>query len=592
MAYVAYFKSSLKLGLRKRKFPNDEFQFTTNNIFNTSKRAEDFNLLWRNGLMNKADEIMRGIFTYFSYHKFDLGENPNWFSNPFDKSVLENPSLHWMEYGDFNLNSGDVKIIWELSRFDWVTVLARAYKVSGEEKYLIKLNTLLVDWCKNNPINVGPNWKCGQETSFRLMKLLTTAFVLDQLDTPSSELVHIIKTHVNRIEQNILYALAQANNHGTSESIGLYIGSAWLMRVGDTSNDWNKSKRKGRIYLEKSIMKLIQVDGSFSQRSTNYHRVVMDTISFCLHMMKVLKEKDFSTKIHQRLIKLGQWQYKVTFGKDGQVPNLGNNDGAKIDNLNSGSYTDFRYSTQLFFALLVNKIVYKNTEYNESLYWRKVQYGEELFFIERKKFEILDNLILLISSDKIDLLIKIPDDKFRPGNDAFHIDFWMNGESVLIDAGSFSYNSTDSNYFKSVVAHNTVQFGDQEQMPKLSRFLNAQWVRPDTIGSVGVIENGDISWTGSYSDFENNRHSRSIILSNSQLRIVDNVRSPKRAKAIYHISDKKYLKYIRGKEYSVKEAFVSKFYMNKEKIPSIVINSTERDEMEFTFLINYNEILK
>ena len=84
---------------------------------------------------------MKGIFTWFSYHKQAVGTNPNWFYNPFEQTTLLKTNLHWTEYSDFNFNTGDVKIIWELSRFDWLTDLARAYKVSGDKKYLDKYIT-------------------------------------------------------------------------------------------------------------------------------------------------------------------------------------------------------------------------------------------------------------------------------------------------------------------------------------------------------------------------------------------------------------------------------------------------------------------
>ncbi|MBK6498405.1 MAG: alginate lyase family protein [Saprospiraceae bacterium] len=212
-----------------------------------------------------------------------------------------------------------MKIIWEISRFDWVTDLARAYKISGNEKYLLRLNVWLEDWSSNNPLNIGPNWKCGQETSFRVMKLLTAAHCLSQYNAPSSGLKEMIKQHVVRIYPNINYAISQDNNHGTSEAIGLYIGAAWLIQNGETSPKFKKFKRIGRQVLEERILKLIQVDCTFAQKSMTYHRVAVDTISFALHNMALLNEPAFNSPILERLSKLGEWQYKLTFGKEGML---------------------------------------------------------------------------------------------------------------------------------------------------------------------------------------------------------------------------------------------------------------------------------
>jgi hypothetical protein len=57
------------------------------------------------------------------------------------------------------------------------------------------------------------------------------------------------------------------------------------------------------------------------------------------------------------------------------------------------------------------------------------------------------------------------------------VDLWNGGVNLLRDAGTFSYNCPEpwQHYFGSVEAHNTIQFDDQDQMPKLSRFLYGHW---------------------------------------------------------------------------------------------------------------------
>ena len=56
--------------------------------------------------------------------------------------------------------------------------------------------------------------------------------------------------------------------------------------------------------------------------------------------------------------------------------------------------------------------------------------------------------------------------------DAMHVDLWVNGKNLLVDAGSYSYNTNTglSDYFNGTASHNTVQFDDRDQMPKLGRF--------------------------------------------------------------------------------------------------------------------------
>src|SRR5699024_8156365 len=124
-----------------------------------------------------ADLLLAGKFTYFHYHRLDVGEIPDWFYDPFSKKGLD-PKIqerHWTEINEFDLNTGDIKSLWERSRFDWVTDLAQAYAATKEEKYLTRLNELLNNWSEHNPVNKGINWRCGQETSVRVMKLFNAA---------------------------------------------------------------------------------------------------------------------------------------------------------------------------------------------------------------------------------------------------------------------------------------------------------------------------------------------------------------------------------------------------------------------------------
>ncbi len=588
--YVFYYRISLKLGLRKKMFPVSES--ISGPYFLETQSLENFPDEWSSPILSTADEIKIGTFTYFSFHKFRLTKIPDWFYNPFDNSRHSQESKHWTEISDFD--EGDIKVIWELSRFDWLTSLARAHKISGEKEYLSQLNILLEDWCKCNSLNVGPNWKCGQETSFRLMKLLTAACILDQISKPQESLKRIIFEHFIRIRSNINYGIAQENNHSTSESIGLYIGSCWLIKNGYTDSKFIKARDAGRILLEKMIDKLVLDQGTFSQLSVNYHRVFMDTMSFCLHMMQHLNETPFNSKIHSKLEKAGEWMYKMIMGKDGSAPNFGSNDGALIENLNSREYSDFRPSVQLFFALLKNVRIYDSLELSEAMFWRcgvdALQYP--MHKILKPESEILDNQIVILRKSNAEVFLKMPDKKFRQGNDAFHVDLWHNGINVLCDSGTYSYNAGQiSDYFKSVEAHNTIQFGSSEQMPKISRFLNAEWFQAKDV----VLEKSDesILWQAYYVDYRNNRHFRKVTLSAKALKLEDVVMHVNNAiSRIYinkNIDIKKYFTETNFLKPKIAEA--SQYYLEKHQINLLEFSqglTPEKKKYETTFSFTIN----
>ena len=533
VAYMVWYRLSLKLGWRKRKFPLGTP--VTGTFFKSSAPIKNYPESWKSKTLEKGNRILKGRLTWFHYHNFDVGSPPNWFLNPFDGSVLNNPKKHWTDLSDFDLNTGDVKILWEPSRFDWLTDLARAYRVSGEDSYLETINQWLADWSQHNPKNQGPNWKCGQETAIRVMKLIITAQLLEQETSATKTLQELVLDHLERIAGNINYAIAQDNNHGTSEAAGLYIGATWLINQENqqvSASNLHNWKKRGRALLENRLLKLIAPQGSFAQRSVNYHRVVVDTMSWVLNAMEQYNEPEFSTKITQRLEKLGAWQYKMIASDTGDAPNIGSNDGAMFETLHNCDYKDFRPSTQLFFGVLKKQRLFNKGEYDEPLFWRYPEKWDKFstMSIPKPVMEVMDEEMLIFEESDLKCFLKLPNARYRHTTcDAFHLDVWYKGKNIFCDSGSYSYNAgKETDRFKSVEAHNTVQFGNHEQMPKISRFLYGKWLQVKA--TEGPLENnGRWSWKGSYTDHQNNTHRRTLEWNpeNRELIITDDVSSPK-----------------------------------------------------------------
>ena len=127
-------------------------------------------------------------------------------------------------------------------------------------------------------------------------------------------------------------------------------------------------------------------------------------------------------------------------------------------------------------------------------------------------------------------VMRYPRFEFRPSHsDALHLDFWLNGENILRDSGTFSYNTEARwlNYFSGTAAHNTIQFDDQDQMPRLSRFLFGDWLR--TFGLEEICEeDGKTSFGAGYVCRRGASHYRKLSLSSCSLLIDDEVKGFKR----------------------------------------------------------------
>jgi hypothetical protein len=525
VAYVAWYRVSLRSGIRKFKFPVKDLA-TGQDFFLPCEKRPGYPDEWKEALLESADRMLSGNILYYACHWKMTGNPPDWFLNPFSGTHYPGTSQHWTRLPDFHPQAGDIKNIWEASRFEWVVTLARAYAVTGNSVYLDTLNNWLRDWSKKNPLNQGPNWKCGQEASIRIFNLVNASFILQQHDQPANVLRSFIHAHLERISRNIRYALAQNNNHGVSEAAGLFIGGSWLNHVAPGKYARSGSyAQKGRRWLENLAGKLIEENGSFSQHSVNYHRMMLDTLSFCEFWRQKTAVAPFSDLFYHRAKAAWKWLGHLTDIQSGNAPDLGENDGAMLNNLHAAPYRNFKSSLNLAGALFLNASFHDDRAGNEALWWLGLETVLYQDISLLRDSLVLDGGYAILKSENSWALLRLPYFRFRPShNDVFHFDLWYNGRNLLCDAGTYSYNPPeDVKHFrlKSVHHHNTVSFDDYEQMPDISRFLVGNWLKAHDTGAIRSGQHGEISWTGSYIDQFKNKHQRTITASENTWIIED-----------------------------------------------------------------------
>lgn len=464
---------------------------------------------------------------FFGWVKQNLLEY-SWHRNILSECGDDFTNEPWFKISDFH--NGDIKGVWEPSRLD--SVLLMALKIlNGCDESKSALNFVIKDWCINNPPYMGKNWKCGQEASIRVMHLAMAAKLLKQVNEPEPALLSLVKVHLARIAPTISYAVAQDNNHGTSEAAALFIGGSWLNANGDSSG--KKWMMLGRKWLENRAKRLIETDGSFSQYSTNYHRVMLDTYSMAELWRRELSLPAFSEKLLVKLQAATNWLYQMTQAETGDVPNLGANDGARLLQLTETDYRDFRPSVQLASVLFFNASAWKDEgSYDIPLEWLGIDKPLRALD-EPSSFHFSDGgyFGLRSLSKNAFAMMTYPKFRFRPSQcDALHVDFWLNGINLLRDGGTFSYNAGDEyiRYYGGVESHNTIQFDQRDQMPRLSRFLLGNWLKADSVACNLNSQNSQ-NCQASYTDCYGVTHQRELQLSDRALTIIDDVSGFKEA---------------------------------------------------------------
>ncbi|WP_412971519.1 heparinase II/III-family protein [Glaciecola sp. MF2-115] len=462
--------------------------------------------------------------TYFG--KSYLNDNdtpPDWKRNCLN-GKRSSSTNEWHQISDFDDQLGDIKGVWEASRFDWLICFAQLVK-RGDDNALEKLNGWISNWLEINPPYSGVNWKCGQEASIRVMHIALSLLILEQTRSASNAIVSLVKAHLKRISPTIMYAVAQDNNHGTSEAAALFIGGSLLDLNGDS--DGLQWKIQGEYWLGNRAKKLIGNNGSFSQYSVSYHRVMLDTYS----LVEVWRRKHhiytFDEKVLTQLKLATNWLFYFTNLKDGDAPNIGANDGARLIPLTGTNYRDFRPSVQLASVLFLDKLAYSTDgNFNLPLLWLDLKLPVSQVEAKAPK-DFSDGGYFYLNNihNHVEVYLRYPQFKFRPSQcDAMHLDLWLGGVNVLRDGGTYSYNAGQEfiDYYGGSYSHNNISFDEHDQMPRLSRFLLGDWLKTDVKSGLHVTPDKQTCLVG-YKDRFGCAHSRSILLKNDRLVITDYV---------------------------------------------------------------------
>jgi hypothetical protein len=403
-----------------------------------------------------------------------------------------------------------MKAIWEPSRFNWVADLCRTF-----ERNTPLINRWLSDWCRSNPAFTGPNWKCGQEASFRVLNL-AIAGVLRGDRRPTRSLAALLWNHLARIAPTFAYAAAQDNNHGTSEAAAMFVGGTLLL--ADYEIDAARWAAQGRAQLEERVARLIAVDGSFSQHSVNYHRLMLDTLSIAEIWRRFTDQQPFSEAFRRKAALATEWLRHMVDTSSGDAPNIGGNDGAQLLFRNAG-YRDFRPSlelaTDLFRRDVLTPPAVLLSEWRHRL---QTEPSNSSALFDAGGFAVLGR-----RSSKA--VVRYPRFRFRPADaDALHVDLWSRGENLLRDAGTFSYAAAPEvrAAFSGVAGHNTIAFDRHDQMPRLGPFLWSEW--PETLERTAIQESAlAVHFSAAYEDYCGCRHRRSVSLTDHAMDVTDQV---------------------------------------------------------------------
>ena len=493
-----------KLGWHKRTFPTkpefkkhitlNEWRESSSSFLFCGKKIDNLLKHEKEELKINFDEIKKGNFTFFNKSKINLGKDYNWRTNPITNYEYD-ISKHWSEIQDFSEEAGDIKFVWEKSRFSFLNEIVR-YDYHFDDDQSEFVFSEIEDFIDKNPINLGPNYKCSQEISLRVLNwTFALNYYRDSIHLTEElldKIIHVIYWQIHHVYFNINFSrIAVRNNHAITETLLLYLSDKLFPFLPDVDN-W---AALGKRWFEKEIEYQVYSDGTFIQFSMNYHRVVIQLLTYAISVSK-LNNDIFQEFVYERAHKSLNFLYQCMQLETGFVPNYGANDGALFFNYTNCDYKDFRPQLNGLHYALTGEHLFLDSEIQEEAYWfcSRINGGHSSFdrithTMGVKSFPV--GGYYLIRDTRSLTFIRCGNHKDRPSqSDNLHLDIWVDGLNVLGDSGSYKYNTSkeELDFFIGTKGHNTVTLNNKNQMLKGKRFIWYFWTqrkfaRIDLIGN-------------------------------------------------------------------------------------------------------------
>lgn len=530
-----------------------------------------------------ADKSIEGKIKAFSSIDLDYGNPIDWHYSPITRVRIDK-DIKWYKIPDFDPNRGDIKVVWEASRFTHFFYFTRAYILTKDKKYYNAYSNQLESWLKENPYSYGVNYKCGQEATLRMINALIAYSVFNHYELienhDEANLKELVKGSYKKVLSNFFYAhKCIKNNHTLSEITGLIVG-AWC------TGDKTAMKNAYRL-LDEEIEKQFMKDGGYVQFSFNYQRFALQIMEFVL---KISNKTGIYPSIDSlNLIKKSALQMYQLQDETGDVPNYGSNDGALIFPVAVCNYRDFRPVLNTVYTIIEGKRLYKHDNYDEEILWFSDKKLDDVSFneIEKVTTEFKNSGLYSIRDKDSFLMIVLQNFKTRPAQmDQMHIDLWYKGVNILCDSGTYSYATDIGKKMVLTSAHNTVKIDDKEQMKKYGPFLIYDWTESKDIEfDRGKFKGKMISKNG-YS------HTREIVKSDKGFIVTDEVSGQFESfVTLFHtpcdIEEKEYgldlyynksliAKLLIENDFKTEKSYRSLYYLKNEEINQISIKSKDK----------------
>ena len=304
-----------KIDARKSNFHFD-VKLEPQNTFPQLPAPESAPTVLQSALKAKREKLFAGMWTAFGKIPLKVDDPPIW-----SKDYLANVDLATDEVSS-RLNhralpgQADIKLIWELSRWNELVRLAQLSYLSNDTESRERCLRYLEDWNSNNTPYHGWNWTSALESGMRLIQftwidaLISARTDHDSLQKLAKLRQEILPAHV-RFTWRYRSFGSSANNHLLGELAGLILSIVRWPTLGEFAQPLSVL----RFLFEKEVLAQFSEDGGNREQALNYQ---LFSWEFCWQVVMALNAaaQPISDDVRRRLIAAAEFFIEVQVQSD------------------------------------------------------------------------------------------------------------------------------------------------------------------------------------------------------------------------------------------------------------------------------------
>lgn len=491
-------------------FSLNECKYSLNNrfLFNYKDAQEILSVLahndtYRSDITHEADLIKDHIFDFLGTTG-KAGDHIDWCADI--RTAFTWPIYYHKDCPIFFDNDSDIVYVWELSRFQHLFAISKAFLISGDKTYLNEICSQISTWIKQNPYKMGPNWITAMDVSIRAINwILVLCLIEPGLKKKRffmTRVLVLLYLHGKFLENNLPLRRHRSGKWiGTNHHMATLAGLIYLGFLFKDTSFGERWLHIGKSMLFSEIEEQFHPEGDNFEKATCYHRLVSEVATSCIIILRI---NNYEIPEHI-LVKMAKaYQFIVDYTRpDGKAPQVGDTDDGRLYRL--GSYFNDDVASHSHLVELGKVLFHGHTDISAG---RDVPLREENIWLSYKILR--ENKLPTDCNNKCDFAPGRKSSYPRTGfyiyrghdsytlllaggvgtksignhshNDPLSFEICFRGVPLVIDPGCHVYtgNLDDRFLYRSTCMHNTVQVDDQEinGIEKKKVFLMDEWAFP------------------------------------------------------------------------------------------------------------------